>query len=94
MRRLYSKEALREAFKAVDAAFVSAFEVAQGTAGNQEEDDTAAGGSGSGAGGPGGTRYPGCTASVALVWGNMLYVANAGDCRTVGSCSTPLLVFT
>lgn len=28
-------------------------------------------------------KFPGCTALVALTWGNRLAVANAGDCRLV-----------
>ena len=74
------KEALREAFKSVDAAFVDAFAKAQIAAHDTASEEEAGGG-----GGGGGTlkRYPGCTAAVALVWGETLYVANAGDCRTV-----------
>ena len=62
-------EALREAFAAVDAAFVDAFEKSREGAREGERE--------------GASRFPGCTASAALVWGDVLYVANAGDCRAV-----------
>lgn len=66
-------EALKEAFVAVDAAFVDAFE------GASRGDEASAQKSGGGIG----RRFPGCTACVALVLGDAAYVANAGDCRAV-----------
>ena len=73
-------EALRDAFAAVDAAFVDAFEKSlRGGEKASGEREGASGGSDARAA----RRYPGCTASAALVWGDALYVANAGDCRAV-----------
>ena len=65
-------EALREAFAAVDAAFVDAFEKSSRSAETSREGAR-----------EGASRFPGCAASAALVWGDTLYVANAGDCRAV-----------
>ena len=68
-------EALKEAFVAVDAAFVDAFEGGG--------DPACAGKASAQRGGGIGRRFPGCTACVALVLGDAAYVANAGDCRAV-----------
>lgn len=64
------ESALRGAFLAVDAAFRAADEARR----REEAAGKAA---------VAGTRYPGCTATVAVVWRDCLWVANAGDCRTV-----------
>jgi serine/threonine protein phosphatase PrpC len=62
--------ALREAFLDVHAAFCAAHERASASA-DADADATAR------------RRFPGCAATAALVWGDYLYVANAGDCRAV-----------
>ena len=74
-------EALKEAFTAVDAAFVDAFE-RDGREGGHPGGSSSGEASRAAAGGIG-RRYPGCTACVALVLGDVAYVANAGDCRAV-----------
>ena len=74
-------EALKEAFVAVDAAFVDAFEGGGDPAGEGKASANKA--SGAKVGGGIGRRFPGCTACVALVLGDAAYVANAGDCRAV-----------
>ena len=74
-------EALREAFTSVDAAFVDAFERSRSSesAGDESRKESSPGSRP----GVGGARFPGCTACVALVLGDVAYVANAGDCRAV-----------
>ena len=74
-------EALREAFVSVDAAFVDAFERSRSSesAGDESRKESSSGSRS----GVGGARFPGCTACVALVLGDVAYVANAGDCRAV-----------
>lgn len=59
--------ALRGAFRAVDGAFRAADE-------SRRREDAQRGKA---------ARFPGCTAALAVVWGDCLWVANAGDCRTV-----------
>ena len=74
-------EALKEAFTAVDAAFVDAFE-RDGPEGGIRAIGRRANASRARPG-ESRRRYPGCTACVALVLGDAAYVANAGDCRAV-----------
>ena len=69
-------EALREAFLDVHAAFCAAHERASATADAENADASHASASAR-------RRFPGCAATAALVWGDYLYVANAGDCRAV-----------
>lgn len=65
------ESALCGAFAAVDDAFHAADDA------RRREEGARAGAAGKAA------RFPGCTAAVAVVWGDCLRVANAGDCRTV-----------
>ena len=61
------EEALTRAFAALDEAFVDAFERTKVFSETSKEKE----------------RFPGCTAIVAMRWGERVYVANAGDCRAV-----------
>ena len=65
----------------MDAAFVDAFERSRSSesAGDESRKESSSGSRS----GVGGARFPGCTACVALVLGDVAYVANAGDCRAV-----------
>ena len=76
-------EALARAFQDVDGAFVDAFERSRADAATDALEGKLGGGGNKSGDALIKKRHPGCTACVVLVLGDVMYVANAGDCRTV-----------
>ena len=76
-------EALARAFQDVDGAFVDAFERSRADAATDALEGKLGGGGNKSGDALIKKRHPGCTACVVLVLGDVMYVANAGDCRAV-----------